>query len=379
MTKLRLSHSSVSSYQLCGKKYYYHYIEKWRDKETSAALLFGTALDKTIESILKDIKQKSYDDTLQTYFNIFTNQWRNGYINKSYESLWENERLVYAASDFDSDLLQSKDLLFLFSRLDSEYKELGIYTDPNQVLDIFYSLRKKKETSGWDNMTIPEKRFYNLVNWSCLYKKGLLMIEAFRRDIKPKIKEVIDIQREISLENEEGDSVIGFIDAILKLDDDSIVIIDFKTSARDYAYDSVIKSPQLSLYLHAVENEYNTRKAGFIVFKKGINKQRSKICSKCSFNGTGSKAKTCTNEIGGKRCGGEWDEKINPIAETQVIVSDIPKYFENIVIENFMEVNAAIKAEVFPRNFSACESPFPCPYIKLCHKGIVDGLEKEEK
>jgi hypothetical protein len=80
------------------------------------------------------------------------------------------------------------------------------------------------------------------------------------------------------------------------------------------------------------------------------------------------------------RCGGEWIEKIYPKAKSQILVETVSEVLVSRVVENFDEVNRAIKAEVFPRNFANCIKfgSIRCSFYDLCHNNTEVGLTKKE-
>ena len=123
------------------------------------------------------------------------------------------------------------------------------------------------------------------------------------------------------------------------------------------------------------QHKYKTKKAGFIVLSKNIIKNKTKTCIKCSFDGTGGKHKTCSNEINGKRCNGEWSETFSPEANVQFIIDEIPQQTEDLVLDNIDDINVAIKTNHFTRNLQSCNSNFgPCDYIGYCYRGSMHGL-----
>lgn len=378
--KNRLSHSACNQYMSCPKKYYYHYVEKLRTVEQSAALLWGSSVDTAISTVLIDVKWQNVDYLAQEYEIVFRNAWRRGMVNKVMVDLMDNENIVYAATDYDPELLTYADLEAAHVMLSKGGKYEGVYTArmPTDCLEAVDAVRNRKEANGWENLSIPERQFYNYMHWVCMYTKGMLLIKKYIEQIVPKIKNVLAVQRQIDLTNEEGDSVIGYVDAVLEWEDGRVVVFDNKTAARAYEWDSVLTSPQLALYVHALENEFKTRTAGFIVMSKQIDKQRVKTCKSCGHVAE-SRAKTCDATINGKRCGGEWNEKIDPQARIDVIISDIPARTEEIVLENYMDINHMIKQEVFPRNLNACDRPFACPFKNLCWKGQQGSLIKLEE
>lgn len=368
----RLSHSSISKWQQCPTAWNYHYNKKIRTSKSKAALLFGTALDKAISTLLEG----NIETTAEKVFDQF---WRFQYVNNKQEYLPTLSGLVYAKSDFDEELLTDE----AWSKIETQKEEVLNLVD-----------RRNKE--GFDSLSNEQKTIVNHAYWWSMHTKGHLMIQAFRKKILPKITKVYSTQEEINLENEEGDSVIGFIDLVAKIDGyDTPVVLDLKTSARNYDEEtSVIYSPQLSLYVHAVGEKYNTRLAGYIVLNKAIIKNRKKICSTCNHDGSGGRAKTCdsereietTNKAGEtvkkvSRCGGNWVESLDPDIYVQFLIEEIPEQTENLVLENISDINQSIKNNIYSKNLANCLNSYgsPCDYISLCYKGEMTGLTEFDK
>lgn len=370
--KTKLSHSQCQRYQLCGQAYKYHYQEKIRPSVFSAALAFGTALDDSLNILLTQ-PDKSAED-------MFKDVFKTQKINNVSTFLPTSVHLVYAEADYDEELLTEEDI----KEITGKIIELELNVPQASLFDVYQELRKKKKDKGFINLDNDEKVFYNLMNWYSLKNKGLLMLKAYRKKVLPKIEKVRAVQKYVALQNNEGDSIIGYVDLVADIKDVGTVILDNKTSSMEYEENAVLTSPQLSLYTHILEQEYNTRKAGYIVLRKSVIKNRKKVCTKCKHDGSGSRAKTCDNTINGKRCGGEWNETIDPDIHIQFLVDEIPSKTEEIVINNFDEVNNAIKAGIFTRNFNSCHNTYggPCPYLGLCFKDNMNGLvdlKKEEK
>jgi hypothetical protein len=351
----RLSHSQVSKYQQCGKAYEFWYLKKIRPVKSRAALLFGSALDKAIGGLL-DGKD------LRTPEKIFDDLWKHQAINNRLTFLPTCTTIVYSKSDFDKDLFTEENA-----------KEVG------KSIQEIASIIEKRQQVGHDGLSDEEKAIANHAMWWCLYHKGHYMIKAFKEKVQPKLTKIHSTQEFIELDNGD-DKVIGYIDIVANVEGyDEPIVLDLKTSAMEYEEDAVLTSPQLTLYLHAVSQKYNTRKAGYIVLNKHLVKNRKKVCSKCSFDGSGGRHKTCSNEIEGKRCNGEWKETVSPEVYVQFIVDEIPTQTEDLVLENIDDINAAIKTGHFTRNLSMCTNTYggPCDYIHLCYKGKMDGLEKQ--
>lgn len=363
----RLSHSSVKLYSECGKKYELHYQKRLREATKSGALLFGTAIDKATESVLKNPEVNEYE----VFDKSFTEQDINGHMVHLPDSLL----CVYAASDFDPDLLNSEDLKFLSAKI----IEMGLL-EINPV-DLYERCKSAKAQKAYRTFSIKEHKYYNLCNWMSLRRKGHLMLVANREKVLPLITKVIGTQVEINLANDEGDSVIGYADVVCKWKGyTEDLVMDYKTSARAYEENAVLVSAQLALYGKAL----GIKRAGFIVFKKQVLKNRTKICSACSHTGTGSRASTCDNEVNGKRCKGAWIEKITPEIDVQIIIDRIPERTTEIISENIEMVNRGVRAGIFTRNLDNCVKPYGrCAYYNLCHNDDIGDLvqmpEKEEK
>lgn len=324
---------------MCGKKFQYHYIENLREHKTTGALLFGSALDKTFNELLLDVKNNSKKE-VKYYSDLFEKNWTTGEINKVVYNIRDCEFIEYAESDIDYDLLSHEAAL--------EQRELHD--------------RKKF-------LNLEQFKLLNTHYWDSLLGKGQIIIESLYNVFIPKIKEVLEVQGKIQITNSDQDEIEGYVDCVLDLGNGPI-ICDLKTSTRKYAYDSANISPQLALYAHALKQKYSTNKTAYIVVYKNLLKNRVKICEKCYFDGSGSRAKTCTNEQSGSRCLGNWVEQVESSAKIEVIEGVISESFENNVLENFQDVLHGVKNQVFPRNWSSCTAfNKPCPYIDKCYKG----------
>lgn len=351
----RLSHSQVSKYQQCGKAYEFWYLKKIRPVKSRAALLFGTALDKSIGELL-DAEGKSTPE------QIFDDLWTHQNVNNRLVFLPTCTSIVYSKSDFDKDLLTQEDAEKIGKSLDEITKVINKRTDV-----------------GHDGLSKDEKEIANHAMWWCLYRKGHHMIKAFREKVMPKLTKVHSTQEYIELDNGE-DKIIGYIDIVAEVEGyKEPIVLDLKTSAMQYEEDAVLTSPQLTLYVHAVSQKYNTRKAGYIVLNKNLIKNRKKVCSKCQHDGSGGRHKTCSNETEGKRCNGEWIETVSPEVYVQFIIDEIPAQTEDLVLENIDDINTAIKTGHFTRNLSMCTNTYGglCDYINLCYKGKMDDLQKQ--
>lgn len=382
----RLSYSQIRLYNECGMKYKYHYVDGYREKTKSGALLFGSAVDKTFENVLKNRDINDHDE--------FDKQWQRGEINGKYYDLPECVLVGYGASDFDYELLQEDDITFLkakvtelcphynnacYKKKDEEKAEVPTL---EQVYEMLADLKKQNDNHirPWEEA---ELRLHNLFNWLCMRRKGHLMCDANRKEILPKIKQVLGLQKTGELKNEESDVVRSFLDVECIWDDGSPdgvhVILDYKTAGQEYDPDSVETSPQLTIYCYT----HGVQTAGFVVFLKQIKKNRKKTCVDCGHDGikdTGrlTTARTCDKTLNnGKRCGGAWKETITPECKVQTIIKPIPERTTEIVMENVESTNISITNKIFNRNFNACKQGYGrCAFFDLCFKNRTDNLEK---
>lgn len=360
----RLSYSQIRLYQECPKKFEYYYNSKLREKVRSGSLFFGSAIDRAIESVLKDptIDEKA----------VFDKEFTEAEINKRKVQVCTSPLVVYSERDFDAELLTEEDWRFLAAKA----REL-LPREEGTSEEILKRCAGYKKQKAYRHLKEEELIYYNIGNWLSMRRKGHLMLDAHRKKILPKIKKIVGTQVKIELKNDKEDSVIGYADLICRFEGhDEDIVIDYKTSGMEYEEDSVIMSQQLTLYTHALD----LKKAGYIVFRKNILKNRVKTCSVCRNDGTGKRHKTCDVVVEEKRCGGEWLEAIKPEVDIQIIINEIPPRTTEIVMENLEVINKAIHNETFPRNLNSCKGGYGiCAYFSLCYKNKMDGLEKLER
>lgn len=360
----KISHSALRTYSECARRYKFHYIERLRPKVIHGALLFGNALDIALNSLLED-------KDLTKAIAVFEKAWSYQYINDVGQPLAKNINIVYSETDYDGDLLKNEDILaFTGFAEENKYAEKAI----NFVVS---ELKDKKKEVGVTNLSSLERQLLNYGHWLSLLRKGHVMLNAYAEKVLPKIKNVLAIQKRISLSNDAGDTINGVVDLIVELKDGKRYIMDNKTSSRVYDSDSAMRSQQLIIYYHDLKDEFKLDGVGFIVIYKNINKNKEKVCSKCKHSGTGKSHRTCDNMIEGKRCQGEWNVTCNPDCFIDIITNPITKAAEDLVLEAFDEANDAIKNKVFNPNLNACKNgSLACPYFQKCWFGDDSELTK---
>lgn len=359
--KQRLSHSQVNKYSECGKAYELHYKKKWRVKEQSAALLFGTAIDKACENYLHN------KDAVEAH-EVFIQFWGEQELNGKSTKLHNCTEIIYSNNDLDLELLN-----------ESDYDTIIKTHSVKDVLATIDDILQRKDQVGFKKLSENDKQILNLVNWLSMCKKGRLMLSSAINWIDENVVETLGTQVKVDLENEEGDGVLGFADLVARVKGhDKPIVLDFKTSARAYEENAVVTSPQLALYVFSLKHKYqDTNTAGFVVFQKNIRKNKEKTCSVCGHDGSGGRHKKCDNLVKGARCNGEWIEKINPEAVVQVLIDDVDEFFQQQVVENYNQINRGIKAEVYPRNWKSCiqyNGTVICPYYSYCHQNKINDI-----
>lgn len=308
----KLSNSAVDKYIECSLCYKLHYIDRIRPVRGKSALLFGAALDVGLNELLltKDLEKAQ---------TAFFDKW-------------------FEVDHYTTDFSKS---------------------DLDQELIMHYKDEIKIPTNG---------------SWYSLYIKGRLFIEQYHKDILPKIKKVIAVQEPVSLKNADGDEITGILDLVVQWEDGKIYLLDNKSSSVKYASDSAKTGQQLPLYYYIKKDDYKLDGVGYIVMSKKINKNKVKTCKKCHNinegrhdtcpilrSGQDMRGNTTIKQI---KCGGEFDIKINPSVDIEVILNSIDEADERRVIETFDHVNNCVVNGVFAEVHPETKNKYfqYCPY-----------------
>lgn len=203
--------------------YYLHYFLKLRPKKESSALIFGNALDSGLNSLLIN-KKNNKDINIEEAKNKFNDIFTKIAISK----------IEFSKADEDATSLP-KDFV----------------------------LEKS------------EKPFYP-ITWHCLKHKGHILIDEYAKQVIPRIEQVFEVQRIISLKNTNGDEFTGIVDLIAKIDG-KICIVDNKSSSIKYASSAAEESEQLATYFEALKDEYKLEGAMFLVIPKGLRKKKKPV------------------------------------------------------------------------------------------------------
>ena len=367
---MRLSNSSIDTFKMCPRMYKLKYLDKIRPDFTTSALHFGSAFDTALSTLLlrkkKVLVGKEKVNVKQDPKKVFDSAFTIVKINRSMYLAPKCVKLVYSNRDFDEFIITREDYK-AFEQLDlPNMKDLE---GPADYIDFMYEFQQLRREGA--KFIKDEIELYNLMNWRSLRRKGHLMLEAYEKDIYPIIDEVFELQKKVSLVNEEGDEITGFIDV------DAAVngirrVIDNKSTSIKFKDDSVITSQQLAIYGESEEN----LNCAYAPVNKNIKKIKHKKCVKCGFKTT-SRHATCNNKLeDGSRCSGVWDIRTELKAETQFITGTIDSEFKEELFEEIREIATDIKNEEFECNLDSCKMQYgsKCVYFNLCHNASMEGL-----
>lgn len=219
----------------------------------------------------------------------------------------------------------------------------------------------------------------NAAEYYSLKAKGATILTSLHQEIIPRIKKVYALQERITITNELGDSLPIIADLVCEWEDGRVILFDLKTSIIEYEHDSARKSQQLSLYYHFLKDRYPITHLGFIVARKTLKKNRIKMCSECSFDGTGGSHRTCPNKRNGGRCRAQWTVTIRPEAYIQVIINSPNEQFVQMMLDTTDKISDNIKKNNYYRNLSSCKrGKRVCDYYNLCHNNDMTGLKRKE-
>lgn len=354
-----MSYSKFSTYSQCGEKYRLSYLEGWREKSKSSALIFGNCIDLALNCLLET-------NDINKALNIFDANWECPVIDRGKPpvDLWKSNAIQYTPKDFDIDILPSEVIQQL---------EFGL-------VDLKLDLSVEGAVRYMDNIPLTSEQlaWRQSAYWVSMKMKGQIMLNGYAVNIIPNIKSVKAVQHKFNLTNDANDNLVGFVDAVVEWKDGSIILLDNKTASRDYTENQPTYSPQLLLYYFALQEEFKLDKIGFIVLNKAIRKNRIKICATCGNEGTGGRHKTCANEVNENRCNGKWIENVQPEAYIQVVINSPNPDGEELALSAIASANEGIKKEVYVKNLSSCIQGFKCQFFNVCWNKDYSSVEKKE-
>ena len=329
---MRLSHSAIEKYNLCGEKYKLHYVEGYRDNTLGSALFFGSAWGDAVQEMVFQKKDRQYA------VDKFLKSMEVVDINGTMVEIARSERAYYFKNDYDESVLTEED----DELIDEFISELNVQTTFPEELFI-----KRKENKIMED----EIKILNYQCWLSLRRKGILLIDAYIKDVLPKIKKVYCIEKPVNMKTTDGKhNFIGFIDMICDFEVEpgnvKKILFDHKTSSKKYPANSINEKFQLAAYNYIENLEF----VGYIIAIKEIKKPKN-----------------------GKR-------KNEMFGEIQVLIGQV----QEDTIDKFLDLADTtlekINNNLFEKNRDACYSfGRLCEYYQLCWKGKTDGLYKKEK
>jgi len=333
---MRLSKSAVEMYQQCPRKYQLHYKEGYRGNMIDSPLFFGSAIDEALNALLLTKKRELTEDEVSimgmSAQQLFEEKLTNVEVMGKMIDIRCSKYARYSNADLDISLLEESDIKKIIDTHTVSEIELTMENWEEFVTDS-QAKRKAKEM-----LDMPEYRLFNYFSWMSLYKKGLMMIGAYEKDIMPEIKEVHSIQEKVDLPNEQGDYIIGYIDFEATMMDGVRRVLDNKTSSKKYTEKNISESIQASVYAEYKQNfEW-----GFVVLEKNIRKRE-------------------------------------PRARAYYVLG---KVTQQQVEDHFIEIDGVltnIRENNFDKNEESCFLYYkPCQFYDICHNNDYTHVTKKE-
>lgn len=321
----KLSKSAYDKYTSCPEMHRLHYVEKIRPILTGSALVFGSAMDTALNSLL----EKSSEDP----WTVFDQAWNTTLIGKNVEFIRESTNILWDASDFDPLMLTEGELDFVL-----EYMQ-GLGYGGTDAVGTIEGIFKKIGRNGtkFNELSENQKKSLSFACHLSMTKKAHLMIDTYINEALPTIEKVLSVQETVELDN-----VMGVLD-IKAIVDGKETVVDNKTAKTPYGAYQLEESIQIPLYNKLT----NTDNGLYIVLNKKIIHNKR-----------------------GKRC------------NIQILPFTTTKEQQNLVFDSMKEVATHIKNGVYYKNLNSCAKYYgaPCPYYNYCRNGDMAGLyTKEEK
>lgn len=367
---IKTSYSQNSTYTQCSKHWHLLYKEGWEGTNEGASTYFGSAIDAGVSAML---------DGNQDWLQVFYDRWNKSWNFGKSVVIFDNPDIIYSYKDFDADILEDKDIQTLDTW--SQQLKLGSKSSKAECVALYKHIASKKK-NPYKTPSKDELLFFNRASWLSMKRKGKLLLNAFHEQFFPKIKKVLATQQRAQIQDPNtGDTITGFIDMVLEIEGyDKPIIFDLKTAALPYSQQDIDLTQQLTLYSAMKSQEYKTDLVGYVVLCKNIPKDTVSTCKTCG-NIKNSQHKTCNALIAnGKRCNGDWDEKIVPRPEVQVLVEKKDSAQINDLLLDYGNIILAMKQEIVFKNTNKCTNWYGgiCSFYDACHKGDYSKLVKKK-
>lgn len=232
---------------------------------------------------------------------------------------------------------QSTSALFFGKALDEALNVMLMGgQDYHEVFDKHWA-RQEYNGEVLDLKTTDKIKYFKVDgDWETCSKRGHLFLDAYKKEVMPKITKVIAVQKEIEITNADGDKITGIVDLVAEFEGVGTIILDNKSASKNYPKDAIEKSQQLHLYAHALGID----NVGFIVLNKVLKK----------------------------------DDKVG----IQYLFGKVDEVGTDLILSRVDEANHGIANKVFDKNKKSCYNFGKCPYYDLCYNGDSKGLIKIE-
>lgn len=320
----KLSHTSISKFLECGRKYRHYYIEKIRPIKTKSALVFGSCLDKGLNALHEG-------KDLNIAKDLFFGAW----------SKFDNDSTIYSKSDLDVELLK----FYKYHNLE----------------DSWYSLLLK----GYLILEACKREVLPLIKKHLAIQKPV----SFKNSEGDEVHGFLDL----IIESHEGK---------IYLMDNKSSSVNYEADSPKKSQQIV-----LYYYIEKDEYKINEggffvykKKINMQRVKKckscgTINKSSHKSCNETRYDDM-----YLTRPPKEYRCNGEFEITYNPIAEVDFITNEISSEDEDRVINDIDKANEGIANKEFEPNFESCETKYGrCEYYNLCHGASMEGLKVVKK
>ena len=367
---IKTSYSQNNMYIQCPKHWHIAYREGYEAVSEGASTYFGSAIDAAVSDML---------DGKPNWLDVFYNKWKKSYNYGKSTVIFDNPDINYSYKDFDADLFTANHL----SDLVKWANQLGFNVNNNatEAVQLYKDIASKKK-NPFKTPSKVEMQYFNRASWLGLKAKGEILLDAFNKQFYPKIKRVLSTQTKAQIQDPNtGDIISGVIDMVLEIEGyHKPIIFDLKTASQPYKQEDIDLTQQLTLYAAMKSEEYNTDLVGYIVLSKNIQKDSVSTCKSCG-NIKNSSHRTCNAILAGdSRCGGEWDEKVVPKPEIQVMVEQKTVDQINDLLIDYGNIIHAMKQEVIYKNTDKCNNWYggKCAFYGICHKNDYSEVRKKK-
>ena len=324
-------------------------------------------------------------DKKDNYMLTFNDKWYTGSKDRKPYQVYDNVDVTYSYFDFDQYVLNVEDL----KSMTNWAEELKLKMPADGPVSLFKQIVVIKK-SPYKKLTDAQLRYFCRCSWISMRRKGELLINAFKEQFLPKVKNVMAVQKFTNIKDDDtGDVINGYIDMVLEIEGyDKPIIFDLKTAARAYTEQQIELTEQLTLYAAMDAHNFKTNLVGYCVLVKNIGKDMVGTCETCGHTRVSNRTRKCdkTTLVGktktGKdkleRCNGKWLENYKLLPQVQVLVKEKTPEEINALLVDQGNILHGMKERVVYKDTSKCYNWFggKCPFFNACHKNDFSGLKK---